>query len=860
MASDGDAESCDSVEIIDTVQKHGNGTEEPAKKQDNGIAEPQVGMEFDTVDAAKSFYEEYAKRVGFSTQVGHSSRSKTSGPLLAREFVCGTGKGAWKRNVATCNAMINVSLNSAKKWVIVKFVKDHTHSIGSGPSKLPCIRPLKNPAPVDAKTVAETYQKKGIVPSGVMYIATDGNRAPQETTRATKNAPAEPHVPKRTLGKDAHSLLEYFKKMQAENPGFFYAMQLDEDNRMTNVFWADARSRIAYSHFGDAISFDSKYKVNLYKVPFVPFTGVNHHGQLILFGCAILLDDSEASYVWLLKTFLTAMNGRHPVSILTDLDKAIQGAVSRVFPETRHCFSKWDVLREGQQKMAPFRLLHPDLQLDLHNCINLTETVEEFELAWSSIIEKYDLSGQAWLQSLYDSRAQWVPVYLRNTFFAMLSPNQELASSFFNGYINHETTLPMFFMEYERALESSFERELEADYETISTTPILSTPSPMEKQAASRYTKKVFTKFQEELVETFVYTANKIEGDETVSKFSVAKFEDDNKEYIVTLHHDNMTANCSCQMFEFSGILCRHVLTVFTVSNVFTLPAQYILQRWTVNAKAGRGIQENSIDDLSNPVSLTARYNNLCREAIGYAEDGATTLETYSAAMAALREGGKKVADVKNNVAKVSPAVTQGNGVSYDDKKESMESLDTPPLLWPNQDELFRKFNQNHTGASAQSVADLNLPRTSPGSNKREDGSATGVHLHLKAMTWEMENKKSVPRTRVAVINLKLQDYSKTPAVDFDVKFQLSKMSLEPMMKSMTSVNEQPSKTASSVTVINLELRETETSTEAPVRIKFKVSTGTLAAMLASISYIRAQLSNNLDSTADSPANKKHRR
>ncbi|CAN1171034.1 Protein FAR1-RELATED SEQUENCE 3 [Linum perenne] len=843
MASDGDAESNGSAEVSNTTQKHDNG----------GAAEPQVGMEFSTDDAAKSFYEEYARRVGFSVQAGQQTRSKTYGPLIAREFVCSKG-GLKRSSVATCDAMVRVALNSAKKWVVTKFVKDHGHSIG--PSKLQCLRPRRNFGPGDAKTVAETYQRKGVVPSGVLYIATDGNRAPLEVNRGTKNAaPAEPTVQKRTLGKDAHNLLEYFKKMQAENPGFFYAIQLDEDNRMTNVFWADARSRKAYSRFGDAISFDTKYKVDRYKVPFVPFTGVNHHGQMILFGCAILLDNSEASFIWLFKTFLTAMNNRHPVSILTDQDKAVQGAVSQVFPKTRHCFSKWDVLRGGQEKLAHVCHLHPDFQLDLYNCINLTETVEEFELSWSSIIEKYNLSGHDWLQSMYECRAQWVPVYFRDSFFAILSPNQGFDSSFFNGFINHETTLPMFFREYERALESSFERELEADFETISTTPVLSTPSPMEKQAASRYTKKVFTKFQEELVETFVYTANKIEGDEIVSKFRVAKFEDDDKEYIVTWNHGDMIANCSCQMFEFSGVLCRHVLTVFTVSNIFTLPPQYILQRWTIASKTGHGVEEHSTDDLSSPMSLTSRYNNLCREAIGYAEEGATTLETYTAALASLREGGKKVAVVKNNVPKVPPTISQGNGISYDEKKASTASVETLPLLWSHQDEVLRRLNQNDTGASAQSVADLNLPRTTPVSVKRDEP----VHLYLKAMTWEMENKNSPPASRVAVINLKLQDYSKNPAIDFDVKFNLSKVSLEPMLKSMTNVNEQPSKSANSTTVINLELRDTETSSGEPVLIKFKVSKGTLAAMLTSMSYIRVQLSSTVESSAESQAKKQRK-
>ena len=35
-----------------------------------GVSEPYVGREFDTEDAAKAFYIEYGKRVGFSCKAG----------------------------------------------------------------------------------------------------------------------------------------------------------------------------------------------------------------------------------------------------------------------------------------------------------------------------------------------------------------------------------------------------------------------------------------------------------------------------------------------------------------------------------------------------------------------------------------------------------------------------------------------------------------------------------------------------------------------------------------------------------------------------------------------------------------------
>ncbi|KAL4611190.1 hypothetical protein ACB092_08G105700 [Castanea dentata] len=864
VANDGDAELNEGeLNIAENSTAH----------DEDGFAEPYVGMEFDSEDVAKTLYDEYARRLGFSSKVGQCSRSKSDGTIISQEFVCGR-EGLKRRHADSCDAVLRIELKGQEKWVVTKFVKEHSHSLVS-PSKVHYLRPRRHFAG-SAKTMAETYQGVGIVPSGVMYVSMDGNHVPVEANRGVrKTPPAESNRPvkntavmnyvvrpcnrKRTLGRDAQNLLEYFKKMQAENPGFFYAIQLDEDNRMANVFWADARSRTAYSHFGDAVTLDTMYRVNQYRVPFAPFTGVNHHGQTILFGCALLLDDSEASFIWLFKTFLTAMNDHPPVSIITDQDRAIQTAVSQVFPEARHCISKWHVLREGQEKLAHVCHAHPNFQVELYNCINLTETIEEFESSWSTVLDKYDLRRNDWLQSLYNARAQWVPVYFRDSFFAVLSPNQGFEGSFFDGYVNQQTTLPMFFRQYERALDSWFEKEIESDFDTICTMPVLRTPSPMEKQAANLYTRKIFAKFQEELVETFVYTANRIEGDGAISTFRVAKFEDDQKAYIVTLNYPDMRANCSCQMFEYSGILCRHVLTVFTVTNVLTLPPHYILKRWTRNSKIGAGSDERG-GELHGQESLTLRYNNLCREAIKYAEDGAIAVETYNAAMGALKEGGKKVAVLKKNVAKVAPPSSQVSGIGYDDKKNSTSAADMTPLLWPRQDEMTRRFNLNDTGPPAQSVADLNLPRMAPVSLHRDDGPTenTVVLPCLKSMTWVMENKNSPPGNRVAVINLKLQDYSRNPSAESEVKFQLSRVSLEPMLRSMAYISEQLSTPANKVAVINLKLQDTET-TSGESEVKFQVSRDTLGAMLRSMAYIREQLSIAAE-TQPEPLPKKQRK
>lgn len=671
---------------------------------------PQVGMVFESEDAARSFYDAYARREGFSTHVGQFSRSKPDGPIVAWDFSC-TREVFKRKNIESCNAMLRVERKDANSWTVTKFVEDHNHSLTS-PSKVQYLRPRRHFAGA-TRNVSEAFNAT----SDAAYVSTNGNyvyhepnhvvrsSSPVQQNHLLRNIGPLTYVKpsrKRTLGRDAQNILNYFKKMQAENPGFYYAIQLDDENRMTNVFWVDARSRAAYNYFGDAVVFDTMYRPNQYQVPFASFTGVNHHGQMVLFGCALLLDESESSFTWLFKTWLSAMNDRLPVSITTDQDRAIQAAVAQAFPGTRHCICKWHILREGQERLAHIYMAHPSFYGELYGCINFSETAEDFESTWQFLLDKYNLQKNEWLQAVYHARKQWAPVYFRGTFFAAVTSNPGV-SSFFDGYVNQQTTLPLFFKQYERALEDFLEKEVEADYDTICTTPVLKTPSPMEQQAANLYTKKIFAKFQEELVETFAYTANNIDGDSVINKYRVAKYEHDHKAYMVTLDVSELKANCSCQMFEYSGILCRHILTVFTVTNVLTLPPHYILKRWTRNAKFNIQL-DDQIPDPHGIETLTARFNSLCQEAIKLAEDGAIAVETYNAAISALREGGKKVAVLKKNVAKVTPPSTLSNGNNQED-----HSKKSPSLIW--QDPVSHRFNLNDIGLP---IADLNQPSMAP--------------------------------------------------------------------------------------------------------------------------------------------------
>ena len=96
--------------------------------------------------------------------------------------------------------------------------------------------------------------------------------------------------------RDAEAIQKYFVQMQKRNSEFYYVMDLDDECQLRNVFWADTRSRAAYEYFGDVITFDTTYLTNKYDMPFAPFVGVNHHGQSVLLGYALLSNEDTETF------------------------------------------------------------------------------------------------------------------------------------------------------------------------------------------------------------------------------------------------------------------------------------------------------------------------------------------------------------------------------------------------------------------------------------------------------------------------------------------------------------------------------------------------------------------------------------
>ncbi|KAK4416789.1 protein FAR1-RELATED SEQUENCE 5 [Sesamum alatum] len=210
------------------------------------------------------------------------------------------------------------------KYKVVNFIANHNGHDLVSPSKTHFLRSHRRITDVQALQ-ADDISSSGIAPRAGYYLMSKqvgGRENIGFIFEDYKNYLRS----KRTMEMkicDTGGVLEYLQQKQLVDPNFFYATQVDEDDLIANIIWVDAQMMVDYSHFGDVVSFDTTYWKNKEGRPFALFVGVNHHKQTIVFGAALLYDETASTFAWLFDTFARAMSEKQPKTILTDQDAAM---------------------------------------------------------------------------------------------------------------------------------------------------------------------------------------------------------------------------------------------------------------------------------------------------------------------------------------------------------------------------------------------------------------------------------------------------------------------------------------------------------------------------------------------------------
>ncbi|KAG0446976.1 hypothetical protein HPP92_028548 [Vanilla planifolia] len=529
---------------------------------------PMVGMGFESEEKAYEYYVSYAASTGFSVRKGWWDKSAKN-ITRSRVYVC--SREGFRPKSANevkksrpeirtgCPARMAIKTNSCGRYRVTEFFADHNHQLA---------------APLDIQLLKS--QK-------LLSFSHCGNHRNADLIPTSyKNYIRAKRVWTMKVG-DSGAILQYLQKMKVCNPSFYYALQVDEDDKMTNVFWADAKSLTDYYYFGDVVCLDRSYKIDDFVRPLVLFVGVNHHKQAVIFGSAFLCDETTETFKWLFDAFKSAVGGKQPKTIFIDQFMEFDDVIEAIWPGTSQRLCTWQIYQHAFKQLGDYFQASNSFDDDFSRCLFDFEDEEEFLDAWSIMLEKYNLKENEWLEDIYKKKEKWSPAYGRDIFCADLQTTMrmECLNNTMKEWLNKEADISHFFKQYERLLEEKRYAELQADYLANQGTPRI-LPLRMLWQAANMYTPAMFDVFRREF---------------------------------------ELSMNCAIYNCGEVG----------TLSQYKELPQNYILKRWRKDAKVG-STRENQVlvHDEDSKSSITSRYKSLCRILYRIAERAAENIDSFT--------------------------------------------------------------------------------------------------------------------------------------------------------------------------------------------------------------------------------------
>ncbi|KAJ4964663.1 hypothetical protein NE237_016512 [Protea cynaroides] len=662
----------------------------------------KIGQVFRDSEEAFTEYVKFAKKRGYAVRKQRTyHRDWGDKGICRRDFVChrsGSGErkgdgeeatGNEKRNRRSirCNCQAHMSICAIRNgdgylWEVRGFSDEHTHDLlnQNEVRHLAAYRFISDhfknrlvsldKARMPLKDIMRLLEKEqNVEVGGLPFNVRDARHFLNAyKTIRWKNDPSH--------------LVMICKRLKDKDNEFRYDYQVDEENQLEHIAWSHATSLHGYEHYGDVVLFDTTYKLNAYKMLVGIWVGMTIDGQTCFFGCCLLRNKRKSSFEWALRVFLEFMKGKAPQTILTDQDPGILEAVHKVMPNTRQALCLWQIGRKlpswlGNKLGTQFKEFK-----DVFDQLPELETEEEFDARWWDMIEKYGLSANTHMGSLYESRHMWAKPYLTSYFFAGMRTISRLETMY--AYINHtvssQTLLDEFIAQVGRAVE-----ELDHVGEQITAHQEMDnidfqTGGPIEEHASKILTPYAFGLFKKEVISSFHYACYSNEPGVWVVKHNSSEERDCKVHHVV----GEELISCSCMAFEHNGILCRHAITVLQRNNCFQTPDQYLLHRWCRESLTQLPIVDGELDGHKE------RLDHLQVLVAEFVEEYAKTKEHYNVA----------VEIIKNSIAKIRemgcPSSIGHNDFNDVDIPSVVLAEDqngfenTDPVLWNTTDSITK--------------------------------------------------------------------------------------------------------------------------------------------------------------------------
>ncbi|KAK2662215.1 hypothetical protein Ddye_000789 [Dipteronia dyeriana] len=247
------------------------------------------------------------------------------------------------------------------------------------------------------------------------------------------------------------------------------------------------------------------------------------------------------------------MGGCHPVSIITDHDLAMTGAIAKMM-----------MMKHSEMDDTSMIISHVGVVVDTFMVINHVGVVEDTSMADANSRVAYEIYGDvvvfdttyntnrygmvfapligvnnhgqtivyacAFLSDETTDSLVWLfeqfkkampggapKMIITDQDLAMTKAISEVFSDSFHRYISKRNSLFDFIISFNKALAHQKHEELRADHVEINEKPVFKLPLPIEKQMSEIYKRKIFYKFQVELWDNLLYVVNCVREDDSQS-------------------------------------------------------------------------------------------------------------------------------------------------------------------------------------------------------------------------------------------------------------------------------------------------------------------------------------------------------
>ncbi|XP_019163047.1 PREDICTED: protein FAR1-RELATED SEQUENCE 5-like [Ipomoea nil] len=503
-------------------------------------SKPVIGQTFRTLTEGEEFYIKYAALVGFDVRLG-SLKKDRGGVVVLRHLLC--NREGYKQFMK-----VNRKLDFGHQAFMVNCAKAN---VGTSQG----VRILKE--------FVGGYENVGATSVDFQNSKRD--------LRAYID------------GCDAQYFLDKLSRKNDKCAAFYYKHDIDENDQLRRVFWADPVARRNHTVFGDIVSFDATYSTNRYKMVFVPFTGVDNHKRCVTFGAALITKEDVASYVWVLECYKGAM-GDAPSCFVTDQDPAMRIALEQVYPGSRHRFCMWHIMMKVGEKVGPELAKDTVFRGRLNDVVwDEIQQPDVFETRWQALLGEYGLLDHNWFTQLWEARRYWIPAYFKDMLLCGLvrtTSRSEGENSFFGRYLTHTASLVEFYSHFESAVDA--QRQIHTTLNAVCEGHFAPTKTDlkMERHALALYTVTIFHEVQAEIY-AGCYSCGVVSVELAGDIINYGIKDGDKQQHQVHYNSTDNSAMCTCSLFQRLGWLCRHIFIVFKNNNVDNIPSRYIVDRWT---------------------------------------------------------------------------------------------------------------------------------------------------------------------------------------------------------------------------------------------------------------------------------------